>query len=100
MGLRGGMYITTQCSKGICSDTSAYAEAIYPRPTSLRYYTPEDLFGLTWVAIGCAVGRTHAWWRRHKNDRPSLGPSRSGTFPRIRPRDTCQQAAALQRGLG
>eukprot|EP00959_Pyramimonas_sp_CCMP1952_P029375 616508-Pyramimonas_sp.AAC.1 len=35
------MYITTQYSKDTCSDTSAYAEAFYFRPTSLRYYTPE-----------------------------------------------------------
>eukprot|EP00959_Pyramimonas_sp_CCMP1952_P280513 5863648-Pyramimonas_sp.AAC.1 len=37
----GGMYITTQHSKDTRSETSAYAEASYLRPTSLRYYTPE-----------------------------------------------------------
>eukprot|EP00959_Pyramimonas_sp_CCMP1952_P083954 1755707-Pyramimonas_sp.AAC.1 len=41
VGLRGGVYITTQYSKDTCCDTSAYAEASYFRPTSLRYYTPE-----------------------------------------------------------
>eukprot|EP00959_Pyramimonas_sp_CCMP1952_P452697 9467025-Pyramimonas_sp.AAC.1 len=41
VGLRGGMYINTQYSKGACSGTSACAEASYFRPTSLRYYTPE-----------------------------------------------------------
>eukprot|EP00959_Pyramimonas_sp_CCMP1952_P232486 4858747-Pyramimonas_sp.AAC.1 len=33
--------MTTQHNKDTCSDTSAYAGAIYLRPTSLRYYTPE-----------------------------------------------------------
>eukprot|EP00959_Pyramimonas_sp_CCMP1952_P005374 113295-Pyramimonas_sp.AAC.1 len=42
VGLRGGMCITALYSKGACSDTSAYAEAFYFRPTSLRHYTPED----------------------------------------------------------
>eukprot|EP00959_Pyramimonas_sp_CCMP1952_P391604 8206435-Pyramimonas_sp.AAC.1 len=41
VGLRGGVYRTTQYSKDASSDTSACAEASYFRPTSLRYYTPE-----------------------------------------------------------
>eukprot|EP00959_Pyramimonas_sp_CCMP1952_P402965 8443871-Pyramimonas_sp.AAC.1 len=41
VGLRGGMYITTHDRKDTCSDTSAYTEVSYLRPTSLRYYTPE-----------------------------------------------------------
>eukprot|EP00959_Pyramimonas_sp_CCMP1952_P465237 9487962-Pyramimonas_sp.AAC.1 len=35
------MYTITQHSEVTCGDTSAYAEASYLRPTSLRYYTPE-----------------------------------------------------------
>eukprot|EP00959_Pyramimonas_sp_CCMP1952_P257670 5384280-Pyramimonas_sp.AAC.1 len=40
--------------------------------------------GRYWVC-----GRTYAWRRRRKNDRPPLGPRRSSTFSRIRPRSTC-----------
>eukprot|EP00959_Pyramimonas_sp_CCMP1952_P060533 1264453-Pyramimonas_sp.AAC.1 len=41
VGLRGGMYKTTQYSKDACSDISACAQASYFRPTSLRRCTPE-----------------------------------------------------------
>eukprot|EP00959_Pyramimonas_sp_CCMP1952_P076779 1604542-Pyramimonas_sp.AAC.1 len=41
VGLRGGMYIATQCRKDACSDTFVRAGVSYLHRTSLRHYTPE-----------------------------------------------------------
>eukprot|EP00959_Pyramimonas_sp_CCMP1952_P326413 6832696-Pyramimonas_sp.AAC.1 len=41
VGLRGGMYITTQHRKETCSDTSVQAEVPYLHIISLRYHAPE-----------------------------------------------------------
>eukprot|EP00959_Pyramimonas_sp_CCMP1952_P003228 66878-Pyramimonas_sp.AAC.1 len=41
MGLRGGLCISTQYRKAICSDTFVQAEVSYSHLTSPRYYTPE-----------------------------------------------------------
>eukprot|EP00959_Pyramimonas_sp_CCMP1952_P032628 684362-Pyramimonas_sp.AAC.1 len=41
VGLRGGVYITTQYREETCSNASVRAEVPYSHLTSLCYYTPE-----------------------------------------------------------
>eukprot|EP00959_Pyramimonas_sp_CCMP1952_P283129 5918302-Pyramimonas_sp.AAC.1 len=66
--------------------TEVPKDYIRPRPTR-----PLDWCSYLWVHMGRyrVCGRTYARRRRHKNDRPSLGPSRSSTFSRMCPRSTC-----------
>eukprot|EP00959_Pyramimonas_sp_CCMP1952_P307102 6427478-Pyramimonas_sp.AAC.1 len=55
VGLRGGVYTTTQHRKETCSDTSVQAEVSYSHPTSLRYYTPAWKHSIRYFAASDAT---------------------------------------------
>eukprot|EP00959_Pyramimonas_sp_CCMP1952_P069887 1459267-Pyramimonas_sp.AAC.1 len=91
-------------SKSYCMETcdmiycrlQPHADLLLPngRPDRLHPTTTYEAMGLV-LFFGAHLGRywvcgrTYPRRRRHANDRPSLGPSQSSTFSRIRLRSTC-----------